>query len=190
MQKGIALKQYGILIVLSIVTAIGLNNVLMLLNLAKYSPRYQEAANILYAPPFIQQVLYTGILMPMLEELLFRGLVFRVLKKWISFPVAMVISAVLFALYHGNLVQFVYAFFCGLLLAFIYEKYGSLLAPILSHMTMNLVAIILTEFGIFAWMFHDIFRAVEISVVCGVLFMIYIRKLFQTPEIGCYKNVK
>ena len=185
MQKGIALKQYGILIVLSIVTAIGLNNVLMLLNLAKYSPRYQEAANILYAPPFIQQVL-----MPMLEELLFRGLVFRVLKKWISFPVAMVISAVLFALYHGNLVQFVYAFFCGLLLAFIYEKYGSLLAPILSHMTMNLVAIILTEFGIFAWMFHDIFRAVEISVVCGVLFMIYIRKLFQTPEIGCYKNVK
>ena len=190
MQKRIALKQYGLIVILSIVTAIGLNNIIMLFDLARYSERYQEAARALYAPTFAWQILYTGILMPILEELVFRGLVYRTLRRWIPFWGAMLVSAVLFAFYHGNLVQFVYAFLCGLLLAYFFEKSGSIFAPILAHMVMNLVACIMTEWGIFSWMFQSGIRVIVITVFCVGMFLFFMRKSFLHPKNGCYKNVK
>ena len=116
-----------------------------MINLQKYSPAYQEAVEILYAPPFKQQILTAGILYPIIEELIFRGALFGLLRKKLSFVWAMTISAVVFGIYHGNLVQFVYAGLIGFLFAFYCEKYKTLVAPIVSHITMNTVIIVLTE---------------------------------------------
>lgn len=155
MGKGTRLKESLLIIVISAAVATGLNVLLLSLNLAQYSSRYQEAAELLWEPPIWQQILYNGMLIPIFEELIFRGILFRVLRKWMVFPWAMTVSALAFGVYHGNLVQFVYAGICGLLLAYWYEKRGNILAPILSHMTMNLVAIFLTECGAFSWMLQN-----------------------------------
>ena len=152
MCKRISLRDYCVIAVSGIALAIGLNYILLVIDLAQYSEAYQDAVEVLYAPPFIQQILYTGILVPILEELIFRGLVFKVLRKWIPFLWAMLISAILFGVYHGNLVQFVYAGLCGLFLAYLYEKYDSILAPIWSHMIMNIAVCTMTEFGVFSWL--------------------------------------
>lgn len=152
MQKRNVLKDFGIVTVLSVVVAILLNMLLLLINLPQYSERYQEAVKILYAPSLVEQILYSGILIPILEELIFRGLLFRLLRKWVAFPWAMIMSAVVFGAYHGNLVQFVYAGICGMVFAFLYEKYDSVLVPVWSHMTMNLSSLILTHIGVFEWM--------------------------------------
>lgn len=177
MQRRNVLKNVWLIVMLSVAVAIGLNCLLLSVDLAQHSERYQEATVVLYSPPFMQQVLYSGILIPIVEELLFRGLVFRVLRKWIAFPWAMVISAVLFGVYHGNLVQFVYAGICGLLLAYLYEKYDSIFAPILSHMTMNLVSVILTQMGVFAWIMEGNMTVVIVVMLCGVIGIVMFRAI-------------
>lgn len=151
MQKRDVLKHIGIIVLLSVSVSVGLNILLLLIDLPQYSERYQEVSEILYTPPIWQQLLSSGLLIPIVEEVIFRGLGFRLLRRWIPFAWAMIISAVAFGAYHGNLVQFVYAGLCGMLLAYVYEKYQTLLAPILSHAVMNIVAIILTHFGVFEY---------------------------------------
>ena len=141
-----------ILFPVSAVLAVGLNFLLLWFDLPKYSPAYQEALKVLYAPPFWQQIFYSGLLIPVLEELFFRGLVFRLSRKWMPFWVSMIVSALLFGLYHGNLVQFVYAGICGLYLAYLYEKYHSIIVPIFAHMTMNLIICVGSELRWFEWM--------------------------------------
>lgn len=169
MQKRNVLKNLGMIVMLSVAVAVGLNCLLLSVDMAQYSERYKETAAILYSPPFGQQILYSGILIPIVEEFLFRGLVFRVLRKWLSFPWAMLISAVGFGAYHGNLVQFVYAGICGLLLAYLYEKYNSIVVPILSHMMMNIASVVLTQIGAFVWMTESGMKQVVAIIICGAI---------------------
>lgn len=177
MQKRNVLKNLGIIIVLSIAVAVGLNCLLLSVDLAQYSERYQEATVVLYSPPFAQQLLYSGILMPIVEELLFRGVLFRLLRKWIAFPWAMLISSVVFGAYHGNIVQFIYATICGMLLAYLYEKYDSIFATILSHVSMNVFSIILTQTGVFPWIMDSSLKVLFVIAICGVISVIVLRAL-------------
>lgn len=75
---------------------------------------------------------------PLAEELVFRAMVFRTLRKGFRFFPAALISGVAFGVYHLNWVQGVYAGLLGILLAFIYEKTNSLLGCYLFHFMFNL----------------------------------------------------
>lgn len=165
-------KRAWLIVLISISVAIGLNNILFLTNLVAYSPRYQEAAETLYAPSFGMQVLYTVLLAPIVEELIFRGLVFKVVRKWLPFWVATSVSALLFGLYHGNLVQFVYASVCGVLFAYLCETCKTLFAPVLSHMVMNLVSVTMTQWKGFQWIFTHPLKVVVSTLLCVVVFWV------------------
>lgn len=73
---------------------------------------------------------------PVLEEMLFRKLLLKKTARWGTLP-AMVFSALVFGLFHGNFYQFFYAFFLGMLLAYVYLSTGNLLYPILLHAFVN-----------------------------------------------------
>jgi membrane protease YdiL (CAAX protease family) len=81
---------------------------------------------------FIFMVLFA----PVLEEVIFRKLLVDRMVKY-GEGVAIVVSAFMFGMYHGNLNQFVYAFSLGLFFAFIYVKTGKLIYTILLHMVIN-----------------------------------------------------
>ena len=57
------------------------------------------------------------------------------------------LSALLFGLYHGSVVQGVYAFFLGLGAAWLLQRFGTLLAPWLFHMAANLISVLLEHFS-------------------------------------------
>lgn len=80
---------------------------------------------------------YASIVAPVSEEILFRGYIQRTLqpfgKKFAIFG-----SAILFGLFHGNLVQTPYAFLVGLLLGYVAAEYSIAWAMVL-HMGNNLV---------------------------------------------------
>lgn len=184
MHQKITVKGFVIVLVMSISLTVGLNNVLLFLDLAKYSKAYQEAVEVLYAPSLIEQILFTGILIPIVEELIFRGLLFKTIRKWLPFVFSMVISAVLFGLYHGNLVQFVYATICGLMLAYLCERFQSVIVPICAHIVMNLVAVLFTEYEVFAWMFDELYRMICLTAFCTLVFIVcwtmLVRYCFRT----------
>ncbi len=171
MQKRSAIRNYWMIPIFSIAVMICLNIILLVSDITKYSEAYRQAAQALYAPTLAVRILYSGILMPILEELIFRGLAFRLMRRKWPFLWAMLLSSLLFGIYHGNLVQFIYASLCGCLLAYLYEVYGKLWAPILAHMSMNIVANVMTEFGVFSWILSDIIKVIVATGVCTVIIM-------------------
>jgi membrane protease YdiL (CAAX protease family) len=74
---------------------------------------------------------------PVTEELIFRGVILHRANRYIPFLGANLMQAVLFGIYHGNIIQGVYATLLGFLLGTVYYKYKTLFAPILLHMIIN-----------------------------------------------------
>jgi len=80
------------------------------------------------------------LLGPILEELLFRGIILDGYLKNYSPLMSALVSGFLFALVHGNLTQGVGAFFMGLVVGLLYWRVRSLIFCILLHMLINFVA--------------------------------------------------
>ena len=79
---------------------------------------------------------------PVVEEILFRGIVLRSMRKFIPVWAAILISSVLFGVYHLNIVQAAYATFMGIAAGILYEKKKNLLFPILVHFANNLITML------------------------------------------------
>jgi len=183
--KKAPLSKYILIVGISISFSVGLNNLLTLSNLAEYSAAYQEAAEALYTPPLWVQILCLGLIVPITEEYVFRGLVYRRMRQTMSVTRAVIASALFFGIYHGNSVQMIYGSLCGLLLAYLYEKYGSMKAPVLAHMFMNVVSCVLTDVDGFTWMFTKPMRMAVITIVCAAVastMFVFIREIKEKSE--------
>lgn len=84
------------------------------------------------------QMLLMVILIPICEELLFRGIIFRYLKNNYNIVLAVVLQALAFGVYHMNIVQGIYTFVLGIALGLIYMYSESMLGCIILHMVYNL----------------------------------------------------
>lgn len=139
-------KSMFILIPTAIFLSYGLNFILGIIQLDKLSPGFESVQNTLYSPSLLWQIIAIGIIVPIGEESLFRGIGYHMCRKHLSMIPSMIITSLIFGLYHGNLVQFVYASILGFFLAYFREKYQNIVAPILVHMVANLWSVFLTQF--------------------------------------------
>lgn len=87
------------------------------------------------------------LLAPIVEEIIFRGLFYAALKKYFPWFVSQIISSVIFATIHENIMAFTLLFSVSLLLNLIYELYGKLFYPILVHSSFNTFMLALIYFG-------------------------------------------
>lgn len=77
---------------------------------------------------------------PIFEEIAFRGLLYAILRRRLSFAPAALLSASVFALAHGyGLIGFVSVLWSGFLWAWLYEKTGSLIPGMIAHAMNNLL---------------------------------------------------
>lgn len=74
---------------------------------------------------------------PICEEIVFRGYLFPVAKKYAGTWVAAVCSGLVFAAAHGSLAALLPLFIFGIVLAMLYEKTGSIWAPMAVHFCFN-----------------------------------------------------
>ena len=168
MMKGRApLWKYPAIVVISSAMCLALNNLILLSKLSSYSESYDETIQMLYQPSFAVQLICLGVLMPVCEELTYRGLMYRRMRKDMSFLNAALYSSLIFAVTHGNLVQMLYGFSMGMMLGLVYEKYGSVLAPVCAHVTANVVSVIGTQYQWFDWIFGDVVRVGAVTVLCA-----------------------
>lgn len=91
--------------------------------------------------PIILVVIVVVILGPIAEEIIFRFMTFGRMKFYMGSRWAIVLSSLLFGLYHGNLAQFIYCTLIGIILSFVYDKSGNLWITIAMHMAINLLGI-------------------------------------------------
>lgn len=166
-------RNYIIALLASGCAVLGLNLLFDLTGITNSSATYQAVAeNQLSASLAVGLICY-GIISPLAEELVFRGIVYNELKRSYRLPIAMLISALLFGLYHMNTIQGVYGFIMGLLLAYLYEYFGSLLWPVLVHMLANILAYLLTSTNVVNSFIHSW----PVAIVCGIVTILGIKLL-------------
>ncbi|NLG03806.1 MAG: CPBP family intramembrane metalloprotease, partial [Clostridia bacterium] len=103
---------------------------------------YQITTNILFDKNCFS-IVYVSILAPIAEEMIFRGLTFRFAGKAVNAWIANIIQAVLFAVYHMNVVQGVYTFLMGIVLGYVVMKMKSIWAAVILHSTINICGLLL-----------------------------------------------
>lgn len=166
-------KQVACHIVFIVLIALGVsvfwNNIICMSPLIVISQGFAEANAKFYGSTMVLEIIGSGILTPILEETLYRGVIYERLRKMMGFAPAMVLSSLLFAVMHFNVVQFVFAFGMGLLLAWCVEKTGHVYGSIVAHMTSNVLAVIRTETGFLNQTVDGSASAWVMTVVAGAI---------------------
>ncbi|HUU54461.1 MAG TPA: type II CAAX endopeptidase family protein [Armatimonadota bacterium] len=117
------------------------------------SPADDPIVPLLVAPDTLPTkallVVGIGLVGPMLEETLFRGILFGALRRQSSFWPAAAASSALFALAHLNPAGLAAYFALGLVFAYLVERTRSLVTPWAAHAAFNLfnLAMLLSLFG-------------------------------------------
>lgn len=140
--KKIPMKEYFNIFVLGI----GVTILLLFLSgiLTKLIPSYNEVANQLATSrASVLQLIITIVLIPIYEEIFYRGIIFGYLRKNFNIIVAIVVQALVFGVMHLNLVQGIYTFILGIVLALIYMYSESILGNITVHIIFNLLGILI-----------------------------------------------
>lgn len=156
-----------------------LSILLSLLPLDNILGSYETVENDVYGATWILVVIRAVIVTPVVEELVFRGLVFRRMKEYTSFWPAAIISSLLFGLYHMNLVQGIYAFLFGIILCLLYERYGHLAAAIVIHFGANLLSVILQYANI---SYPALWVYIVVMVAAVIVSVAIYRFLIKKPE--------
>ncbi|MFQ7310676.1 CPBP family intramembrane glutamic endopeptidase [Sellimonas sp.] len=162
-------KIYPLTVGFGVTAGIVVNNLLILSNIRAISQSYQTTSEALYSAPLATQLICLGIIVPILEECLYRGVIYRRVRDMSSWKKAAVISSLIFGFVHANLVQAIYGFVFGLALCWLYEKQTTLKVPVLLHCTVNIVSVIMTATDGYLWIFKTPVRMGIITVACAAL---------------------
>lgn len=163
--------------------------VILISFLSESSPFYKELleshdstlGNLVGTESLMFSIITIAIIVPITEELFFRGLIYGRLRQAMRPIVAILISSIVFGIFHGNVVQGVYAFLIGCTLALVYEKTDSLILSIFGHGLINAIGMGLPSLEL------DKLRLVLTIIGCIAIIpsVIIIRKWFmESRDVG------
>ncbi len=132
--------KYILIVIGTGIFAYGCNYVFTITGFINSSESYQNVAASQYNVSLIVGLVLYGVVSPFVEEVIFRGFLYGRMKVYMKWYVALILSSLLFGIYHGNLVQGVYGFIMGLFFGLVYEKYKNFYLAVVMHGIANLVA--------------------------------------------------
>ena len=149
--------------------AIVLNVIIGVSGLANYDTSFMEISEAISSPPFPVILICAGVIAPIIEELIFRGLVFNRIKYRYNSIAAIIISAAAFGIYHGNITQGIYATLLGICLAYVYNKTKNLFVPICIHISANMIV---NFYGKLSEKFDTVTRFLQSAEIFIIVFLI------------------
>lgn len=108
--------------------------------------------------------LYIGVIAPVIEEYIFRGLILNRVRP-LGEKAAIVFSAFLFGLLHGNISQFLYATAIGMVLGYVAVKTGTIFYSSILHMMVNSYSVILAAFLSSAVFSHEMTALYSVMLI-------------------------
>lgn len=162
--------------------AVFLNCLLLQTRVNRFSAVFDATAQRQSGTPVIMAILLFGIVSPLVEEYVFRYLLYGHMKCYFSAALSVGISALFFGIYHANLVQGLYGFFMGLYLAYSYEctliagvdEKKGMLVPVTCHGIANLLVYFGGRRGLF--MIMPLWVATLLLLVGIVIEVLYYKK--------------
>lgn len=112
---------------------------------------------------------------PLAEEMVFRGLLYPLLRQRAGILASVLTTAAVFALMHGNVVQFASVLPLAVLLALVYERTRTLLPSVLMHLVFNLAAMLLPP--------------PALAGLANPVFALLLTTAFLVCTLALYKNV-
>lgn len=123
----------------------------------------------------IVQVICSGICGPILEELVFRGIVYNKLKEFNKTMTSIILTSVIFALFHIDIINAIYAFGVSFVFIYLYEKYKTLKAPILMHIFLNTTIILMLNLIIKNYIIFNLYLLI-VGIIILLILRIYLKK--------------
>lgn len=160
--------------------AVAVNNLIAMTPLVQMSAGFQNANASLFGGELLFELLGSCLIIPIAEELVYRGIVYQRLRMCFDVRLSLLISAFIFGVVHANFVQFLYAALLGLLLAFLYEKTGYFYAAVLGHITANAIAVMRTETGILSFAYEPTAEGLAFTLAALAAAVVLI--LYQVRE--------
>lgn len=153
------------IVLLGVLASAGISKAVTIFPIDNIIGSYENIRTEFASNDLIWQILALVFAGPCMEELIFRGLVYKRIKRYTKSMAGVYISALLFGAYHFNLVQGIYAFALGVLLCYVYEKYDTILAPILLHISANLTALVMDSLPVSTDINNNIYLKILLMLV-------------------------
>lgn len=193
--RGVGAVSVPVLIILALSVNFIIEFILAMLSqigaFSKAFESYSQVTDLLFADNFWMTLLAVGIIGPIFEEILFRGLVFGELRKISKVRIALVVQALLFGAYHMNIIQGSYAFLIGILLGYVYYRSNSIIVPMILHITINsssvLMSALLTEAQLKDWYFLIILASLALFILTG-MFVLMSRNFKRPMDNALYET--
>lgn len=144
--------------------------------LAEHFTVMEDALSPLTQDNLFMVIISVGIVAPFVEELVFRGLIYKALSKNISALWTIIIQGILFGLFHFNLIQGLYATLMGILLGYATYKTKSIWPAVLMHIANNLAAGIVPKLIPESIFTTGVYIAFILVGIIGVIISIYLIK--------------
>ena len=138
------LKDYVFIGWLGISLGICLSVAVSIFGISEQDEAFKQVNELIESQPFWLKIASVGIIIPIQEELMYRGLIYKNIEQRYNHIKAAVISSTVFAVMHMNLSQGIYAFLMGLVMAFIYQKTKNIYACITFHCSANIFAVFIS----------------------------------------------
>lgn len=135
--------------VLAVTLAMGINLLFGLSEWIDLSKDFKQVAERQMSAGIVPGLILYGLISPMTEELIFRGILFARLKRYFSAVLSGFLSALFFGLYHGNMIQASYGFIAGCLFAFVYHNTGNFKWTVLIHGLLNVSGFLYSYFEVY-----------------------------------------
>lgn len=123
----------------------------------------------------LQYILLVCVLAPIVEELLFRGLIIKKMLVHGRFA-ALVLSAAIFGLVHGTISQIPYALALGLVLGYVYIRFGNIYLNMGLHAVMNFIGGVLYLFVEDVPYIDYIYTGVVIALILGAIVIVVLKR--------------
>lgn len=170
------ISDIGLIFAVSILANIFISTLMETFNIVQYFPDYEQLMLSLSGGALWIQLLSVGLVAPIVEEVLLRGVVFGRLRGYMRLLPALLVQALIFGLLHMNILQGLYAFLIALLFGYVYAKYGRLLLCILAHIVFNMTSLVLA-----ALLEGVEINPVPVLAVSAVLLAVVLWRMLKKP---------
>ena len=134
--------QYVLWLIAVVSLGVVVNIILTHTPLIETSAGFSKSSSILTDGNLLVKIFCNCLVIPILEELLLRGIIVSQIYLWHGTIPAIIISSICFGILHNNIVQFIYAMVVGVGLGLMYTKTRRLSLCILTHCLINFIVII------------------------------------------------
>lgn len=161
-------QAYGLAAVGTVGIVLGVNVLLEVLGITQKTMIYEAVSADPQAVGFVVRLLGLGIVLPLTEELFFRGILYNTLKCRTKLLQAMLISAVTFGLYQLNVAKGVYAFLLGCIFVYAYEYFGSFAFSVALHIVAGVLACVISYTSLVTGPLYSLPVGI-VGVVAGII---------------------